>query len=213
MCNKHDDDDDERTDCVSRMNHDAEVINNVMDRSQPTQSSCEGGGQLNGDVILREKHLMDGAVVAVETSDGCTDALTASESLCLSQLVDVLNSPSLLSSNAVKCTDFVAAQKADESLAHYWKLAETGSASFIISEGVLFKGTPSHVNSVCDKLLVMPVAYRDTLLKHAHDSVFAGHAGVKRTFDRIKGLFFFPRMRSIVSACEELLAVFVKSRR
>ena len=120
-----------------------------------------------------DKHPVDGATVETRNS---TDVLTPSASL--SQMLDGLNLQSLSSSNVTKCTDFTIAQKADETLAHYWRLAEAGAGNYIISDGVLVKLTPPHINSLCDKLLVVPAlqiwcvdsAHQNTRVACAHVS-------------------------------------------
>lgn len=48
--------------------------------------------------------------------------------------------------------------------------------------------------------IVLPVGYRTQIMKLAHDHICSGHLGVTKTYDRIARHFFWPNMKSSVSA-------------
>lgn len=47
--------------------------------------------------------------------------------------------------------------------------------------------------------IVLPMYYRPTVLKLAHDHVMAGHFGINKTFRRVAKYFFWPGLRSSVA--------------
>lgn len=52
--------------------------------------------------------------------------------------------------------------------------------------------------------LVLPQQYRETALRMAHFSPFAGHFGRKRTTDRVMRTFFWPNMRrDVKEMCQQ----------
>lgn len=48
--------------------------------------------------------------------------------------------------------------------------------------------------------IVLPIGYRAQIMKLAHEHICSGHLGVTKTHDRIAKLFFWPSMKSSVSA-------------
>ena len=78
-------------------------------------------------------------------------------------------------------SSFIADQKADESLAEWWKRAKEGNDQYLIANGILYRTPLPGCPSGHDKLLVLSLKYREQVLHQAHDSIWAAHAGIKRT--------------------------------
>jgi len=87
-------------------------------------------------------------------------------------------------------------QMADTTLATCWKMAKEGKGGFVILNDVLYhkdkvEGQP--VSQLC-----LPQSRRVKVLKLAHDSVFGGHMGEKKTRERIRLSFYWPGLRQSV---------------
>ena len=92
----------------------------------------------------------------------------------------------------------VPEQRADPSLASCWKAAEAGRPDFVIHRGILYhkdqvEGQP--VSQLC-----VSEGRRVSVLRLAHDSVFGGHLGERKTRERIRLSFFWPELRKSVLA-------------
>ena len=76
-----------------------------------------------------------------------------------------------------------------------------------ISDYILFDGVLYHSRVAKSKRaklmspyqLVLPEALVPKVLKLAHDSPLGGHSGINNTIDKIKELFYFPRMGKIIT--------------
>jgi len=82
-------------------------------------------------------------------------------------------------------------------------MAEAGKGNFVISNGLLFhndKVEEQHVSQLC-----VPIAKRGQVLQLAHDSVFSGHLGERKTSERIRLSFYWPKLKQdvqhYVSSC------------
>jgi len=87
-------------------------------------------------------------------------------------------------------------QMADTTLASCWKMAKEGKGGFVILNDVLY-----HKDKVEGQLvsqLCLPQSRRVKVLKLAHDSVFGGHMGKKKTRERIRLSFYWPGLRQSV---------------
>ena len=60
-----------------------------------------------------------------------------------------------------------------------------------IHDGVLYRKWESEDGKHYKWLLVVPSGIRDEVLKQLHDSITAGHLGVKKTISRVKDRFFW----------------------
>ncbi|XP_021371318.1 uncharacterized protein LOC110461908 [Mizuhopecten yessoensis] len=124
-------------------------------------------------------------------------------------------------------TDIKSAQEGDDSLKKLWELAKKGSTKdrsdggqsrFYVSRGLLFREfkSPSCANGQLFKQLVVPTAYRPTVLQLAHESMMAGHMGAKRTLERITSEFFWPGMTTDVTrycrSCDTCQRTFPKGK-
>ena len=87
-------------------------------------------------------------------------------------------------------SEFLEEQKLDESLTHYWQVAEARSKEYIIVGDMLYRTLDANLPSLHDKALMVPVKYRQQILHIAHDNMFSAHSGVKSTTDRIASNFF-----------------------
>eukprot|EP00745_Piridium_sociabile_P030960 TRINITY_DN51384_c0_g1_i5.p1 TRINITY_DN51384_c0_g1~~TRINITY_DN51384_c0_g1_i5.p1 ORF type:complete len:379 (-),score=38.43 TRINITY_DN51384_c0_g1_i5:332-1468(-) len=68
---------------------------------------------------------------------------------------------------------------------------------YVTEKGVLFRIFPK--NETLVKQVVVPRSLRDIVLHTAHDSIFAGHCGVKRTLQRVLASFFWPAVSQAVA--------------
>ena len=61
------------------------------------------------------------------------------------------------------------------------------------------------------KQIMVPKCFRVRVMEVAHDSIFGGHLGVKKTKDRIQTNFYWPRMHNDVSGfCRSCDVLYVK---
>ncbi|XP_060594061.1 uncharacterized protein LOC132748456 [Ruditapes philippinarum] len=105
-----------------------------------------------------------------------------------SQILDITN------------VEFVEKQQADSSLDGCRKKAEEGTVrncrgkgqvKFQIRNKMLFREFTAG-NGDVSRQLVVPKDLRETVLKVAHDSLLAGHLGIRKTSDRVLGEFYWP---------------------
>ena len=117
-----------------------------------------------------------------------------------------------LSQLNVSPSDFSKEQSNDDSLASAWKLAKEkkvsqlgrGTCTYEISGGLLYRTYVSEVieNGKLFKQLMVPKAFRLSILSLAHDSTFAGHMGADNTRKKIMETFFWPGiMGDVVRYC------------
>jgi len=102
---------------------------------------------------------------------------------------------------------FKSAQANDPTLTHWRNLAERGSNTFIIVDGILWKRKPPQVLSDNEWLLCLPAEYRDKVLRTAHDSLYCGgHTSHRRTLIKLRRTFAFPRditaVKNYCKSCE-----------
>ena len=103
--------------------------------------------------------------------------------------------------------DLVKEQLADQSLCSLFERAvpadtfESMAHGYCIQNGLLVrKWTPSNETSVGEPWLqvVVPATARSAVMKTAHDML--GHAGVRKTYDRVMRHFFWPKLKRDVAA-------------
>ena len=87
-------------------------------------------------------------------------------------------------------------QQDDVTLANCWALARNNKGGFVISQELLYHNDKVEGQSVCQ--LCVPECRRDRVLKLAHDSVFGGHLGERKTRERIRLSFHWPKLRDSV---------------
>ena len=64
--------------------------------------------------------------------------------------------------------------------------------------GSLYRVAPAYSTGSEENLLVVPAEYRNQLLRIAHDAQCSGHTGVRKTEQRLKALFYWPKMQAMV---------------
>lgn len=67
------------------------------------------------------------------------------------------------------------------------------------SRGLVYKVAKSRANDKVSKQMVVPTKLRKQVMAVAHESVFAGHLGIKKTVNRIKTCFIWPGIDGQVS--------------
>ena len=87
-------------------------------------------------------------------------------------------------------------QQQDETLSDCWSMARQSKGNFVISRGLLYRNDKVEGQPVCQ--LCVPTARRDAILKLAHDSVYSGHLGERKTRERIKLSFYWPTLKKSV---------------
>ena len=98
-------------------------------------------------------------------------------------------------------------QQQDVSLSDCWSMARQGKGNFVVSRGLLYRKGKVEGQSVCQ--LCVPTTRRASILKLAHDSVYGGHLGERKTCQRIKLSFYLPGVKSsvreYVMSCQDCL--------
>lgn len=107
-------------------------------------------------------------------------------------------------------SEVIEAQKNDRNLEKYVALAsgdDNVDHGYLIQNGLLLRRwSPRADNDVADQVLqvVMPVKYRELVLKAAHGEA-SGHFGVRKTYNHVLQHFYWPRikrdMASFVKGC------------
>jgi len=78
---------------------------------------------------------------------------------------------------------FIQEQKIDPTLANCWTFAHDGKGGFVVSNGLLYHQDKVEGQQICQ--LCVPKERRAQVLKLAHDYIFGGHMGERKTRERI----------------------------
>jgi len=96
-------------------------------------------------------------------------------------------------------------QQQNASLADSWSMARQGKGNFVVSQGLLYRKDKVEGQPVCQ--LCVPTTRREPILKLAHNSVYGGHLGERKTCQRIKLSFYWPGLkksvREYVMSCQD----------
>jgi len=84
----------------------------------------------------------------------------------------------------------------DPTLASCWDMAKVNKGNYVVDHGILFHYDQVEGQKVCQ--LCVPECKRDAVLKLAHDSVFGGHLAERKTRERIRLSFHWPKLRQSV---------------
>ena len=118
-------------------------------------------------------------------------------------------------------------QTSDETLKKFRTLSETGdikalkdggTAKVVLRNGLLYRefSSPRVSNGKVFRQLVVPEKYRVQVMKLAHESIMAGHLGVKKTSDRVLAEFYWPGVQADVSrycrSCDVCQRTFPKGK-
>jgi len=110
-------------------------------------------------------------------------------------------------------TALVLEQEQDPSLANCWIQAQDGKGGFLTHKGLLYHKDQVEGQTVCQ--LCEPQDRRSKILQLAHESVFGGHLGERKTRERISLSFYWPGLRktvlSHVQSCCKLSVTFASS--
>jgi len=170
------------------------------------------------DVILTSEVIEDLSqlpVASVCNVQVCVDEVNECEDKCDVNDVDVdddevsprvRNVDDIMSSDCVRDTDeLIEEQQADASLKQWWAMAKVNKGGFVVDQAVLYHFDKVEGQQVCQ--LCVPTSRRDSVMKLAHDSVFSGHLGERKTRERIRLSFFWPQLslsvRQYVNTCAE----------
>ena len=97
------------------------------------------------------------------------------------------------------------AQLGDDSLSVCWEMAKLGKGNFIIDDELLYHIEQVEGQKVCQ--LCVPKSKRNVVLQMAHESVFSGHLVEKKTRERIRLSFYWPKLRQdmkqYINTCQE----------
>lgn len=114
---------------------------------------------------------------------------------------------SLPTESSITREELIATQRADTSLNRYFTCTESnsphrpGQAKFLIKNGVLIrKWSPSREGEgdwEATEQVVAPAPYRHRILTLAHESAWAGHFGVNKTFELTIRHFFWPGQKPV----------------
>jgi hypothetical protein len=98
--------------------------------------------------------------------------------------------------------ELAALQKEDSTLQHlYTSVVDIEPTShnkpyYMLETNILFRFFPK--GDKVTKQIVVPQGLRDTILHTAHDAIFAGHCGIKRTLQRVLNSFHWPGVTNAV---------------
>lgn len=96
--------------------------------------------------------------------------------------------------------EFAAQQKSDSTLQATWEkvregkprqVKRGGQVNFIEQNGLCYRQF-SDTSNLCSKQLIVPKPCRESVMQLAHDSLMAGHLGVRKTTDRVISQFYWP---------------------
>jgi len=108
---------------------------------------------------------------------------------------NIVNIDNMMSKNG-DVSALINEQKQDMTLSQCWIMAQEGKGGYVISRGLLFHNDKVEDQSVCQ--LCVPNGRRKQVMKLAHDSVFGGHMGERKTLERIRLSFHWPDLRQCV---------------
>ena len=98
-------------------------------------------------------------------------------------------------------TEFLEAQKTDDSITHLWEKAKsnlaTGKYEFFIRNKILrrrYRSNGDEKSTGTGSQVVVPKSRRNDVMKLAHDGVMAGHQGIRKTYERASTHFYWPNM-------------------
>ena len=89
--------------------------------------------------------------------------------------------------------ELIIEQHSDASLADCWQQAKVNKGDFVINRGMLYHKDKVEGQPICQ--LCVPEGRRVQILKLAHDSVLGCHLGERKTRERVRLSFFWPKMR------------------
>ena len=91
--------------------------------------------------------------------------------------------------------EMIAAQGSDESLKQYLTMAKAGESEFFINEADKLLYRKASTAGFQIHQLVLPKEKRKEILELSHDSTYqGGHLAYKKTLDRVKTHFWWPKM-------------------
>src|SRR5688572_9222857 len=161
-----------------------QMIDGVCGRDQEgDHTRCENGG-----------HQTKSTDAADEFSDSDDHQAAPTEADDENQMVE--NGDILINDET---ESFKQAQITDQTLSDLWTAAKEGNGRYKIDGGLLYKqsnGKETEEGTETRDKLLLPISYRQKVLKLAHDSPWAGHRGIKATTARIAKAFCWPSMTS-----------------
>ena len=106
--------------------------------------------------------------------------------------------------------ELIKEQEADESLKTMWekaktkeppRMTKTAQTWFEVQDGILYRCHQMlrGVQRPIIKQLAVPEGRRQQVLKLAHESIMAGHQGIRRTSDRVLSSFYWPGIHGDVT--------------
>jgi len=98
--------------------------------------------------------------------------------------------------NESKDIDMELLQHEDEMLKQYFRATQDPRSGFILRDKLLFRATQISGFEIFQ--LVVPTCKRVQVMQLAHDSLWSGHYGVRKTIQRIQTHFWWPKMRKQV---------------
>lgn len=116
------------------------------------------------------------------TSDGQTEIYNVDRLLDNTEMTDQV--------------ELIKEQHDDPTLSNCWDMAKVGKGGFVVEQGLLFHNDKVEGQKVCQ--LCVPECRRASVMRLAHDSVFSGHLGQRKTRERIRLSFYWPAMRQSV---------------
>ena len=141
--------------------------------------------------------------VHVDTNQTVSKNVDSSDEQTINSHVD--NVDDISSGGFGDASSLIKEQEEDITLKSCWDFAQKGKNGFRVHCGILFHNDKVEGQPVSQ--LCVPHGRRSSVLKLAHDSVFGGHMGERKTRERIRLSFYWPELRQsvheYVASCSE----------
>ena len=150
------------------------------------------------DVVDELKALTACEVLECKTPDISANAVCDDDIVSCDDLLHV-NAATAASRPMTPSADALAAeQRADDSLAEAFKLANDGKAGYSIHNALLYHQDKIATTTV--QQLVVPIGRRIKVMEMAHNTIFSCHLRNRKTLARIRMSFYWPTIRRDVEA-------------
>lgn len=183
----------------------------------PEIETCSGidiHNEINGiDAVIN--HVAEVKEVQKVDSGGCSETLAAVQTRAMAmnegKPLAPLKVPRVTGLD-LSPDEFQLKQKSDETLCKLWEqakrpMSETEKSGFVIRKELLYRVSRDKRGGGQKFQLVVPTELRSKVMELAHNTLFAGHRGNTKTFERISADLWFPCMfeavRNFNASCDQ----------
>jgi len=175
------------------------AVDVVLTRSAAARAAAE---VTERDTVYTEQNINKTATAGNHMSSETDYALQDLARIDISDIQheDVTQTETHGDANRDRAQRFKLDQQTDGGLQVYWTRAKLGSTEFTIRSDLLYRRASMHSGVTNDGyVLVLPRSHESETIRLAHDSLLGGHLGTRKTFQRISGEYFFPKMKRKVT--------------